>query len=445
MRLEKFLSKSRLIDLKSSDFEGALREMLDTVSDAHLGGASRSGVLSSMLEREKGISTYLGNSVCMPHARIETLKQRYVFVVGRCKNGLQFNGSEQYANVRLVFLLLSRANEPTYLSVLAAAARIFSNGESAAKIISSPSLNEFRDTVFSAFSSSEYNRASVAKRNILFLRNADRIARGSKCAAVVVFGDTFTGGISLEGFFKGMRTILISGRNSSSENEMVDEIVNVHSFSTIRMGHLKSALLVALSKGIIKPTDKICYIGGMSGSDKIDTVMVFDIAKEFAQLYLESKEALPAGVKPEVMERVIDIASALSYEGREGKPVGAFFILGDYEKIKPYIKQLVLNPFLGYRDEDRNVLSPFMDETVKEYSLIDGAFVIDGSGVLATAGALVHAPDFVLKIPGGLGARHAAAYSISLAVDCMAFVVSSSTSRLTLFRNGQMIPISKPR
>ena len=154
---------------------------------------------------------------------------------------------------------------------------------------------------------------------------------------------------------------------------------------------------------------------------------------------------LPAGVKPEVVERIIDIATELSIEGREGKPVGCIFVLGKFADLKPHLKQLILNPFYGYKPEDRNVLNPFMDETVKEFSLIDGAFIIDGSGILEAAGALIHTPDFKLQLPGGLGARHAAAYAISLIADCISLVVSSSTGQITIFRKGQMMPISEKR
>ena len=49
---------------------------------------------------------------------------------------------------------------------------------------------------------------------------------------------------------------------------------------------------------------------------------------------------------------------------------------------------LILNPFYGYKDEDRNILNPFMDETVKELSSIDGAFIIRGDGVLVFAGSI---------------------------------------------------------
>lgn len=445
MQLEKFLSRNRIIELKSNDFEGALEELLNTVTDSQLGNASRKQILNDLIEREKNISTYLGNSVCMPHIRVPSLKKNYTFVVGRCAQGLHMDGDDQYLNARFVFMLLAGSNEESYLNVLAALARVFSEDETIARIISSPDITSFRNRLMEAFRGSEGERERVRRANSMFLTEADKIAARTKCTAVVVMGDTFLNGIKLSGYFKNLRIVLVSDRAGDASYEGVNEIVNVRSFSSVRFGQLKSAVLVGLSKGILKFNDKICCIGGIRGSDKIDSILVLDVNREFSQLYLTKEDAMPLGVKPEVVERVVDIATELSVEGREGKPVGCLFIIGDIEKIRPFIKPLVLNPFYGYKPEDRNILSPFMDETVKEFSLIDGAFVIGGNGVLEVAGGLVHTPDFNLKLPGGLGARHAAAYSISLAVDCLAFVVSSSTGLITMFRKGQMLPINEPR
>ena len=117
------------------------------------------------------------------------------------------------------------------------------------------------------------------------------------------------------------------------------------------------------------------------------------------------------------------------------------FALGNADKISEYTKPLILNPFYGYKDEDRNILNPFMDETVKELSSIDGAFIIRGDGVLVSAGSLIHAPDYTHNLPSGLGSRHAAAASITQAVDCLCVVVSGSTGQVTLFRRGEMLPL----
>jgi DNA integrity scanning protein DisA with diadenylate cyclase activity len=104
-----------------------------------------------------------------------------------------------------------------------------------------------------------------------------------------------------------------------------------------------------------------------------------------------------------------------------------------------------LNPFFGYKEEERNILNPFMDETVKEFSSIDGAFTIRGDGVVESAGSLIQATDSNHALPSGLGSRHAAAAAISVASNCIAIVVSSSTSQVTLFRRGVMLPLTEKR
>ena len=97
------------------------------------------------------------------------------------------------------------------------------------------------------------------------------------------------------------------------------------------------------------------------------------------------------------------------------------------------------------KDEDRNILNPFMDETVKEFSTIDGAFIIRGDGVVIAAGSLIQATDSEHLLPSGLGSRHAAAAAISVATQCISVVVSASTGQVTLFRRGVMLPLTEKK
>ena len=74
-----------------------------------------------------------------------------------------------------------------------------------------------------------------------------------------------------------------------------------------------------------------------------------------------------------------------------------------------------------------------MDETVKELSSIDGAFIIRGDGVLISAGSLIHTPEYTHNLPSGLGSRHAAAASISQAVEVV----------VALWRVGRLVPVQQ--
>ena len=70
MRLEKIISRSRVIDLRSLDLEGALEELL-AVSVAKFPDLKRDVLLKGLLARESTMTTYLGLGVALPHVRVK--------------------------------------------------------------------------------------------------------------------------------------------------------------------------------------------------------------------------------------------------------------------------------------------------------------------------------------------------------------------------------------
>jgi DNA integrity scanning protein DisA with diadenylate cyclase activity len=273
------------------------------------------------------------------------------------------------------------------------------------------------------------------------------VAKGAGCGAIMVFGDTVVGGIEPGAWFPKSKTILVTRNLVELEEEdgHFAGVIQVRSYSPRRLAQLRSAMFVALTRGMISFSDRVCCVGGIAGSNQFDTVVIVDVEREFQTLLTGHADLMPDDVKPEVLERVIAIATELAVEGREGKPVGCLFVVGDAPKVEKLIKPLVLNPFYGYKEEDRNILSPFMDETVKEFSSIDGAFIIRGDGVVSSAGSLIQASDSDHILPSGLGSRHAAAAAISVATECISIVVSSSTGQVTLFRRGVMLPLTEKK
>ncbi len=443
MRIDRYIARTRVIDIQSTDFKGALAELLDVCDITKEKGLTKNRLLKDLLEREKQMTTYLGNGVCLPHARVP-MKRTYMIAVGRCPQGLRYDGQKEYRDIRYVFLLLASENARSYLYSLASLARVFQDKSHMARLEAAKALPEFRKELKSVFG----GEATAPKRqhnrfNNLILKEAAKIAQGANCTSVLVFGDTFGGGIELGDTFKDFKTVLIAHGTSEavSERDDIDAVLPIRSFSNQRFSQLRSAVLIGLTRGIFTSTDRLLCVGGMPQSNQFDSITVVDVEREFSTMLFHKSEMLPSSVKPEVIERVLAIATELAVEGREGHPVGCLFALGNSEKISEYTKPLILNPFFGYKDEDRNILNPFMDETVKELSSIDGAFIIRGDGVLVSAGSLIHAPDYNHNLPSGLGSRHAAAASITQAVDCLCVVVSGSTGQVTLFRRGEMLPL----
>ncbi|MEX2043909.1 MAG: diadenylate cyclase, partial [Opitutus sp.] len=371
-----------------------------------------------------------------------------ILAIGRSRVGNRHDGPLVEDRVHLIEKLAAGENARDYLQVLASIARQVKDQELIETLVNAPDLDALHERLVGGFGGLRAIEAQQSRINRLMFREAERVASGADCSAIVVLGDTFTGRIQPGMLKTRLKTILVT-RTTLETNEGksdFDETIEVRSFSNQRLAQLRSAMLVALTRGVVSFSDRICCVGGISASNQFDTLVVVDIEREFQTLLTGSTaDLLPPDVKPEVLERVIAVATELGVEGREGRPVGCLFVVGDNARVGALSKPLVLNPFFGYKEEERNILNPFMDETVKEFSSIDGAFIIRGDGVVESAGSLIQAIDSTHELPGGLGSRHAAAAAISVAANCISIVVSSSTGQVTLFRRGVMLPLTEKR
>ncbi len=448
MRLEKILARTRIVELRSVDIKGALEELL-SVSVNRFSVLKQEALLRGLLQRENTMTTYLGLGVALPHVRVK-MERRYILAIGRSRLGVRYDGTKENESVHLILMLIAEEKARDYLQVLASLARLVKEPELVRTLIEAPTLDVLYENLYSAFGGllSRPVQAQQNRTNRMMIREADRVAQGAGCSAIMVFGDTFVGGIEPGTWFAKRRTILVT-RNivetaGDGEKGMAD-VIQVRSFSSQRLAQLRSAMLVALTRGVISFNDRICCVGGIAGSNQFDTLVVVDVEREFQTLLTAQTDLLPEDVKPEVLERVIAVATELAVEGREGRPVGCLFVVGDTARVEKLSKPLVLNPFYGYKEEDRNILNPFMDETVKEFSSIDGAFVIRGDGVVVSAGSLIQATDNEHALPSGLGSRHAAAAAVSVATKCISIVVSSSTGQVTIFRRGVMLPLTEKK
>ncbi len=445
MRLDRIIARSRIVDLHSLDLEGALHELL-AVCVEKFSDLKPEMLLKGLLARESTMTTYLGLGVALPHVRVK-MRRRYILAIGRSRAGIRHDGALADERVRLIMMLIAGENARDYLQVLASIAQQVKEADLVDNLVNAPDLDTLHERLVGDFGGIRPVQAQQNRVNRLMFREAERVARGADCRALMVFGDTFIGGIEAGALPSKLKTILVT-RNliePGEDQKEFSETIQVRSFSSQRLAQLRSAILVALMRGVIAFKDRVCCIGGVTGSNQFDTLIVVDIDKEFQTLLTRQTDLLPADVKPEVLERVIAVATELAVEGREGRPVGCLFVIGDNDRVAELTKPLVLNPFYGYKEEDRNILNPFMDETVKEFSSIDGAFIIRGDGVVESAGSLIQATANDYTLPSGLGSRHAAAAAVSVATQSIAIVVSSSTGQVTLFRRGVMLPLTEKR
>ncbi len=252
--------------------------------------------------------------------------------------------------------------------------------------------------------------------------------------------------VTLQDWLQRAPFILATPTHSLPEEikNAVKSVIELPKIHLPRMGQIKLAVILGLAQNVIHPDDTLICLAGPPNANRLDTLLLLKVRDEF-ELFTISDHLLTEHVKPEVFEQVLELAIQIAAEGREGKPIGALFVVGDYENVSRYATQLVLNPFKGYDESERNVLDPRLTETVKEFCAIDGAFLIRGDGVIEAAGAFLH-PGFSHEdLPMGLGARHAAAAGITAVTNSVAITVSASTGTVRVFRKGKMvIEIERP-
>lgn len=222
-------------------------------------------------------------------------------------------------------------------------------------------------------------------------------------------------------------------------------VMRLPALSLNRIDIIKMGVVIALSEGSITQSDTVICLSGLPENEELDTLMVFHLDREKEMLQTSETRSAVEGVDPKVFETVLSLALELGAEGREGRPRGALLVLGDHDLVLQYSRQLVINPFHGYPEGQRNIMDPALRETIKEFSAIDGAFVIRGDGIIEAAGRHLNAaPEN--DLPPGLGSRHVAAAGITEVSAAISFAISESTGSVTILKDGKVfMQISKSR
>jgi DNA integrity scanning protein DisA with diadenylate cyclase activity len=239
---------------------------------------------------------------------------------------------------------------------------------------------------------------------------------------------------------------VISAAGSTARRSAVEdgEMLALPEVKLRRRGRAKVALLEGLAAGLLMPGQRVVVISGnaVNGECELDTVAVIEL--DDTEDYLGAQEDAPLSILREVsdpatFDAVLGLCVELGHEGKEGKRVGVLVTLGDADEVLARSHQIVLNPFEGHPEEERCVLYPAARRALREFSGMDGSFVIRSDGVIVSAGRYLQelAPEHL--VPSGLGARHRAAAGITGSTRCIAFAVSETTGDTRVFGGGRLL------
>ncbi len=110
IRLTDAIREDRIIlDLEATDAPGAIAEIIQRAATADVPLEKRA-LTDQILARERSLSTYLGQGLAVPHARVEGLKSP-VAIFARSKPGIYF-GPKPEDRAGLLFVLLTPSSQP---------------------------------------------------------------------------------------------------------------------------------------------------------------------------------------------------------------------------------------------------------------------------------------------------------------------------------------------
>ena len=284
--------------------------------------------------------------------------------------------------------------------------------------------------------------------NKTMIESAIKLAREVRAGFVLVCVDVNSELAELPEDVKSSVNFVLVTREDEELPERLEKYakkLDVPNVNLTRVGKVKIAIAKGIVAGLFRKGDKIICLSGVPKFGYADSIFFINVGREFEILTSEFINDVVEAVQPEVFNAALNIACELAAQGRENRKVGTIFVLGDDEKVMQLSRQMIINPFQGYSEEERNILNPELEETIKEFSAIDGAFIIQSNGAIVTAGRHLSAALDSRDFPPGLGSRHIAAAGITSATKAVAMVISASSGNVSVFKKGKLfVTIEKP-
>ncbi len=432
----------RIVELTAKSRPAAIRALVQAANWEDE-GISPDTVLEAVEEREAAAQTLVSADFALPHAFIDW-DGDFRVVLGRSRAGVDY-GVPTGQHVQLVVLLvLGRKLLQTHVDVLAGLAELLKSNEFREDLIQAENTRAIDALLLAKAGLQPDHRpirpSSVPRQTLTLVKQAIQLVESISAQALLLAIDRVEN-VPWDLFDHWDGRLLVVTTEHSDDFEVQrknSHVFNVQHASLSRMDRANLGLLLAASAGLLAEKLSVVCVTGSDGR-RLDSISISKPEAHFRAMLSEKNRKGVDVIRPAVILRILSLAVEIAAEGREAHPVGTMFIIGDSRQVMKHAQQLVLNPFHGYSKQLRNVLDPSLSETIKEFALIDGAFIIQGDGTVLTAGTYLLPKSVSSNLPHGLGARHQTAAAITTHTQAMAITVSQSTGTVTVFRNGTIV------
>ncbi|MDZ4820372.1 MAG: DNA integrity scanning protein DisA nucleotide-binding domain protein [Planctomycetota bacterium] len=202
---------------------------------------------------------------------------------------------------------------------------------------------------------------------------------------------------------------------------------------------LTQALLECVADEVLAPGSRVVALYSGFESGTVDSMSVINLGEHLERLTARDLRQLETNVPLDTLKTVVDLAVDIGREGREGKPVGTLFVVGDSRKVLASSHPTGFDPMRGYPKRERSLSDARVREGVKEIAQMDGAFIVASDGTVEAACRYIDAPATTITLSKGLGSRHWAAAAITRKTKSVAVAVSESNGTVRIFQNGEVV------
>ena len=207
---------------------------------------------------------------------------------------------------------------------------------------------------------------------------------------------------------------------------------------------LQHSLLEAAADELIRTNGEVIAVYSGFQQGRLDSISHLQLDERMRRLTSRDLQMLESRVPLQTIKAVVDLAAQIGREGREGKPVGAMFVVGDTRKVLEHSNDSGLDPVRGYNKAQRNLMDARTQDDAKEIAQLDGAFVVNSDGIIERSRQMLEVSHEDLKMTKGLGARHWAAAAITRKTKAISVVVSQSTGTVRLYQDGHLVMRIEP-
>jgi DNA integrity scanning protein DisA with diadenylate cyclase activity len=297
---------------------------------------------------------------------------------------------------------------------------------------------------------------ALPRQTLVLLQTARQLAEELPADAVLLLTETNLDWDTVLEELAGCR-LLVAAQDTTLTKQLKAHpgltVLDIDPGPTPTQERMSLALLEAVANEIIQTGSHVVALyNGIEAdpdqAEQIDSLSLIHLGEHLERLSAQDLRKLDTQVPLETLRAVVDLATEIGREGREGKPVGTMFVVGDTRKVLTMSRPLNFNPFRGYSRAERDIRDRKVREQIKDIAQLEGAIIIRRDGVAVAACMYIDAPAEGITLSKGLGTRHWAAAAISRKTKAVAVAVSQSSGTVRIFQNGEVVlhiePLARP-